>query len=215
MRKSKEFNELLLQYEATSLASGLRPNIFKKMRKKAKTFSDWTEIYHYASDEIRHEALDMMRETVLKGRTLVNVQLNIMELFLIIDDSEKDEILEKYLEKHHKKDDFLFAITQCDWEYGSLEGSLYYELEKYYDEPNTVQANVDARYERNHELLEEFSTFNPWYDGFCIWAERFLLSAFLYFIFHCVSLVKEHQLQELAIDKFPLILTFHAHYFCF
>ena len=161
MRKSKEFNELLLQYEAASLASGRRPGIFRKMRIKAKTFSDWTEIYHYAGDKIRYEALDMMRETVLKGRTLVDIQLNIMELFLVINDSEKNEILEKYLEKHHKKDDFLFAITQCDWEDGGLKSSLYYELQKYYDEPDLVHADVDARYEHNHELLEEFSTFNP------------------------------------------------------
>lgn len=161
MRHNKQFYELLLQYEAASLASGLRPGIFQKMRKKAKTFSDWTEIYHYAGDEIRHEALDRMKETVLKGRTLINIQLNIMELFMIIDDSEKDGILEKYLDKHHKKDDLLFAITQCDWKYGSMEGALRRELDEYYESQKLIQAAVDARYNRNHELLEEFSIFNP------------------------------------------------------
>ena len=161
MRHNSKFNELLIKYEGASLASGIRPDLFQKMRKKAKTFSDWASIYQYAGDEIRYEALEKMRKTVLKGETTADIQLNIIELFLVIDTSERDEILEKYLKKHHGKDDLLFAITKCDWEYGSLEGYLWSELEKYYKSPGFINVGVNARYERNRKLVEELSTFNP------------------------------------------------------
>lgn len=161
MRHNSEFNELLTKYEGASLASGIRPNLFQKMRKKAKTFSDWASIYQYAGDEIRHEALDKMRKTVLKGETTADIQLNIIELFLVIDTSEKDEILGKYLKRFHEKDDLLFAITQCDWEDGDLRDELWCKLDKCYESPGFINAGIEAREKHNHTLVEKFSTFNP------------------------------------------------------
>ena len=181
MRHNSKFNELLIKYEGASLASGIRPDLFQKMRKKAKTFSDWASIYQYAGDEIRYEALEKMRKTVLKGETTADIQLNIIELFLVIDTSERDEILEKYLKKHHRKDDLLFTRTQCDWMNSDLGDYLWCELNKHYKSPGYINVGIKFREKRNHTLVEKFSTFNPWYYWLLKWVGEISLSThFLY-----------------------------------
>lgn len=158
MRNSKKFYELLLQYEATSIAK--RTPIFWKMKNNARTFADWTAIYQYADDSIRTDAQQEMKTKVLKGKNLSDIQLNILELFMIIDESDKDAILTKYLKKYHKKDDLLFALELCYWDYGSLKGEVIGKLGKFYKHFGNINRGLESRYKRSQKLLEK-STFNP------------------------------------------------------
>lgn len=158
MRNSKKFYELLLQYEAASIRR--RTPIFWEMEKEAKTFSDWTSVYQYAGDSIRKDAQRQMEKLVLRGNKASNIQLNILELFLIIDQGDKDEILRKYLRKYHKKDDLLFALENTDWDYSDLKGDVMKELEKFYVKPGNINRGLEARHKRSLKLLEK-STFNP------------------------------------------------------
>lgn len=214
MRLSKKFSELLLQYKAASRRA--KSEIFQKMKKNATNFADWTMIYQYGDDTIRKDAQRKMEKLVLSGKTAADIQLNILELFLIIDTSYKDEILRKYLKKHHKKDDFLFAITQCDWEYGNLEGVCWNKLEQYYKSPGFIHVGVDARYKRNRKLMEK-STFDPWCKLSRIGVGEITLSTpFLYFISTSFSgllfLPREHLPQTSAIQAY-LPVVFRVRYF--
>ena len=125
------------------------------MKKKAKNFSDWTAIYQYGGDTIRKEAQHEMEKLVLNGRSKTNVRLNILELFLIIDESDKDEILRKYLEKHHQKDDILFVLS-CAGE-SDLWHELFAQVQDRYEDYDQFEEQCD---EYRVSLLQE-STFNP------------------------------------------------------
>ena len=157
-RKTKEFNKLLLQYKATPIVS--RSKIFWEMMRKAKSFSDWTAIYQYGDDSIRKDAQREMEKLVLKGRKKTDVQLNILELFMVIDESDKDEILRKYLEKHHQKDDILFVLS-CAGD-SDLWSELFAEVQDYYDDYDELERELSTYRE---SLLQE-STFNPWRENF-------------------------------------------------
>lgn len=161
MRKTEEFNKLLLRYEAASLASPLKSDIFWRMREKAKSFSDWTAIYQYGDSSIRKDAQREMEKLVLKGDEMSDIQLNILELFMIIDQGDKDEILRKYLKKFHKKDDLLFVLEcseDCDDDNFSFE--IWEKVAKFYKRLGDVNRGLKARCERSRKLLER-STFNP------------------------------------------------------
>lgn len=161
MRKTKEFNKILLQYEATSFSSPRKSKLFGEMRRKAKSFSDWATVYQYAGDSIRKDAQREMERLVLKGRYASHVQLNILELFLIIDQSDKDEILRRYVRKYHKKDDLLFALSEASWgDDGDFPFELISKLQKLYKSPRGLERGLDARERRSLKLLEN-SDFNP------------------------------------------------------
>lgn len=161
MRKTEEFNKLLLRYEAASLASPLKSDIFWRMREKAKSFSDWTAIFQYGDSSIRKDAQREMERLVLKGNDRSDIQLNILELFMVIDQGDKDEILRKYLKKFHEKDDLLFVL-ECadDGEEGYLAMQTRRKLERIYKRFGDLNRGLEARYKRSHKLLER-STFNP------------------------------------------------------
>lgn len=158
MRNSKKFHELLLQYEATSISK--RTPIFWEMKDNARTFADWAAIYQYGGDSIRKDAQREMERLVLKDNKVSDIQMNILELFLVIDETDKDKILRKYIKKWHTKDDLLFALENADWEYGNLEGEMVRKLGKFYKRPGNINRGLDARHKRSHKLLEK-STFNP------------------------------------------------------
>ena len=153
-RKTKQFNELLLRYEATPIAS--RSEIFWEMKRKAKSFSDWAAVYQYGGDDVRKEAQHEMEKLVLRGRKKTDVQLNIWELFLIIDQSDQQEVLEKYLKKHHQKEDFVFALSCADE--SDVRSNLYAELDDYYEDFDDLEREL-CKY---RTFLSQESTFNPW-----------------------------------------------------
>ena len=159
MRNSKRFHELLLQYEATSV--GKRTQIFWEMKSKAKTFADWDAVYQYAGSSLRKDAQREMERLVLKGDTTSDIQLNILELFMIIDEADKSAILSMYVKKHHGKDDLLFALSEADWsEDGLLVVELWNKLEAFYKASDGIKRGLNARHKRSKKLLEK-STFNP------------------------------------------------------
>ena len=163
MRRTKKFNEILLQYEATSFSSPRKSKLFGEMRKKAKSFSDWASVYQYAGDSIRKDAQREMERLVLRGKYASHVQLNILELFLIIDQSDKDEILRRYIKKYHKKDDLLFALSEASWgDDSDFSLELISKLQKLYKSYHGLDRGLNARERRSLRLLEEKSDFNPW-----------------------------------------------------
>ena len=160
MRHSKDFNKLLLQYEATSIAK--RSKIFKKMRRQARTFADWAIIYQYAGSSIREATLPKMEAKVLKGKKLSDIQLNILEYFMVCYQNEKNDILRKYIKKYNSKDDLLFAFsvaTSC-WDNGDFNSILLDKLNKFYKRGGDIERGVKARGKKNQKLLEK-SKFNP------------------------------------------------------
>lgn len=152
-RKTKKFNELLLKYKAAPLVS--RSRIFWEMKRKAKNFSDWTAVYQYGGDTVREEAQHEMEKLVLRGRKKTDIQLNIWELFLIIDQSDQEEVLDKYLKKYHQKEDFLFALCCADEE--AVRSGLYAELQPYYEDFDDLERDLKECW----TSLFQKSTFNP------------------------------------------------------
>ena len=157
MRKSKDFNELLIRYESSSLGSPLKSDVFQKMRKTAKNFSDWTAVYQYADSSIRKDAQRKMEKLVFKAENTQDLQLNILELFMVLDESDKDEILRKYIRKHHEKDDLLFALENTSW--GEFAIELRKKLDHFY-KPGFIEMGLKARGKRSEKLLQRYM-FNP------------------------------------------------------
>lgn len=158
MRKSKEFNELLIRYESASLSSPLKSDIFQKMKKAAKNFSDWTAVYQYGDSSIRKDAQRKMEDLVFQANDKEDLQLNILELFMVVDEADKDEILRRYLRKCHGKDDLLFALENTSW--GEFAIELRKKLDQFY-KPGFIEIGLKARSKRTEKLLQR-SIFNPW-----------------------------------------------------
>ena len=159
MRKTEKFNELLLQYEALPHSSAEKTSLFFKMMGKARSFSDWASVYQYAGNSIRKDAQREMESRVLKGNTKEDIQMNIHELFLICDRADMDKILEGYLKKYKKKEDYLFAIVEADWEYSDLVPGLMQELEEKFN-VGSVSKELGS-YRKKIRELTKTSTFNP------------------------------------------------------
>lgn len=126
---------------------------------QAKNFSDWTVIYSYGDDSVRKDALWKMKENAIRGLSRSEIKLNILELFLVIDNADTDEILKRYLARFHKEEDFLFVLDVADWD--------NYELKKYIDnEMKKYGISVDV-FEGEDERLANLdrlilsSKFNP------------------------------------------------------
>ena len=159
MRKTEKFNELLLQYEAIPHSSSEKTELFFKMVEKARSFSDWASVYQYAGNSIRKDAQREMESKVFKGSSKENIQMNIHELFLICDIADMDKILEKYLKKYKKKEDYLFAIVEADWEYSDLVPGLMQELEEKFD-VGSISKELGSYRKKLRELTKN-STFSP------------------------------------------------------
>ena len=159
MRHSKKFNSLLLQYEAITHASPRKTTLFFEMEKTAKTFSDWASIYQYAGSSKRKDAQRKMEDTFLRGGSRKDIQMNIHELFMICDIADMDKFLKLYLEKYHKKDDLLFAVTESDWSTSDLMTAFMQELKNKFGVVSISDELRDRR--RKTEEMMKKSTFNP------------------------------------------------------
>ena len=165
-RKTKEFNDLLFQYEI--YRSDKKPGIFRKMLRQARTFSDWASIYQYGDDDIRKMAEEKMKRRVVREEKDSHAQLNIMELFLVIDQGDRLGILKRYIKKFHEKDSLLFVLEMmegCSYETNCADGGLVRKtraelIDKYYGTDKNLEVGLSYRYKRTEKLWEE-STFNP------------------------------------------------------
>jgi len=159
-RKTKKFNELLLQYEAMTKRKRAETRFFfEKLMPHAQNFSDWTAIYTYGDDTVRKDALWKMKENAIHGTSREEIQLNILELFLVIDSADKEDILKRYLERFHKEQDFLFVLDETDVDNYMFTEFVYQESEKYGYDIDFLEGE-DERIAKRFELLKE-STFNP------------------------------------------------------
>jgi hypothetical protein len=167
-RKTKEFNDLLTQYEEATYRSGKKPGIFRKMLRQARTFSDWASIYQYGDDDIRKKAEEKMKRRVIREEKDSYAQLNIMELFLVIDQGDKLGILKRYIKKFHEKDSLLFVLEMmegCSYETNCADGGLVRKTraelrDKYYGTDGKLEVGLSYRYKRTEKLWEK-ATFNP------------------------------------------------------
>ena len=111
-----EFNCLYRKYKNTPLINYERHEIYEEMVEKARSFNDWAIVYRYGDNSYQYLAEEHMRAKVLEGKTSLDVQKNILELFAIVtDEDEQNEILKAFLSKYHSQDDVLFAwdLSPC------------------------------------------------------------------------------------------------------
>ena len=169
-RKTKRFRELLAQYESMTNREKVKSRFFfKKLMPNAKNFVDWTVIYSYGGDSVRKDALLKMIENAICGLSRSEIQLNILELFIVIDSADKDGVLKRYLKRFHKEQDFLFVLDEADRDDDAFRKYVNEEMEKYGVVVNPFYG-LDERIEKNEELLRQ-STFDPpaW---FWFWVSR-------------------------------------------
>lgn len=167
-RKTTGFKKLLRKYEAMSLSEKYGSCLFWDMIEKAHSFSDWASIYKYGDDSLRKDAQRKMEELFINDNEDSDVQLNIIELFLIIDKADKDDILRKYLEKFNDKDSLLFALEMAEnhyfdsYEDTGLISDIRSQLRDEYCRGSdlVIEQHLKYRYKRTEKLRKK-STFNP------------------------------------------------------
>ncbi len=167
-RKTTQFRKLLRKYEAMSLSQRNHSYLFWDMEEKARSFSDWATIYQYGDDSLRKDAQRKMEELFINDNEDSNVQLNILELFLIIDNADKEEILRKYLEKFDDKDSLLFALEMAEnhyfdtYENTGLIRDIRSQLRDEYCRGSdlVIEQHLVYRKKRTEKMLKR-STFNP------------------------------------------------------
>ena len=159
-RKTKKFKKLLSQYEAmTNREKAETRFFFTDLMPNAQNFSDWTSIYHYGGDTVRKHALQRMKDNAICGRSRSEIQLNIMELFLVIDEADKETILKRYLVRFHQKQDFLFVLDESDWDNYKFREYVDAEAKEYGININFFKGE-NKRLKKLDELMK-LSTFNP------------------------------------------------------
>lgn len=159
-RKSKKFKELLLQYEAmTNREKATTRFFFVELMPHAKNFADWSVIFSYGDDSVRKDALLKMVENVIHGQSRSEIRLNILELFIVIDNADKDEVLKRYLARFHKEEDFLFVLDVADWDNYKFTRFVNKEAKKYGFDLDFFDGE-DERIAKLDELLKQ-SSFNP------------------------------------------------------
>lgn len=168
-RKTKKFRKMLHKYEAMRLSKRYGSDLFWKMMDEATSFSDWTSIFQYGDDSIRKDAQRKMEQTVFLDEEDKNVQLNILELFMVIDQADKEKFLRKYLRKFHSKDSLLFALEMTEdarwdeyWDANGLVCDIRSELRCKYCKGSdlVIEQHLKYRYKRTEKLRKK-STFNP------------------------------------------------------
>ncbi len=121
--KNTDFRSLYCQYRNAPLSSGKRYEIYKRMVKNARSFDDWAIVYRYGDNSYQYLAEEHMKANVLKGKTSLDVQKNILELFEIVtDENEQGDILKAFLSKYNSSDDRLFAMTVSTWLVAGFDG---------------------------------------------------------------------------------------------
>ena len=167
-RNTPQFEKLLRKYEAMSLSQRYNSCIFWDMEEMAQTFSDWAAIYQYGDDSLRKDAQREMEELWINDKDNSDVQLNIVELFLIIDKADKEKILRRYLEKFDDKDDLLFALEMAEdhyfdtYENTGLISDIRSQLRDEYCKGSDLVIEQHLRYRHKRtEKLRKKSTFNP------------------------------------------------------
>ena len=168
-RKTKEFRKMLHKYEAMSLSKKYGSDLFWKMMDEATSFSDWTSIFQYGDDSIRKDAQRKMEELFINDDKDSDVQLNILELFLVIDQADKEQVLRKYLEKFDSKDSLLFALEMTEdarwdeyWDAQNLVCDIRSQLRDEYCRGSDLVIEQHLRYRHKRtEKLRKKSTFNP------------------------------------------------------
>lgn len=159
-RKTKKFRELLLQYEAmTNREKANTRFFFTELMPKAKSFSDWTVIFHYGGDTVRKDALWKMKLNAIRGKSREEIQLNILELFIVLDSADQADILKRYLRRFHKEQDFLFVMDEVDWTDYAFRNYINDEMEKYDIHVDPFKGK-NERLRMRKKLLKK-STFNP------------------------------------------------------
>lgn len=159
-RKTKRFRELLAQYESmTRRKKASTCFFFTDLMPNAKNFADWTVIYRYGGDTVRKDALWKMKLNAICGRSRSEIQLNILELFLVIDEADKEEILKRYLLRFHQKQDFLFVLDESDWDNYKFREYVDAEAKEYGIDIDFFEGE-DKRLKKLDELMK-LSTFNP------------------------------------------------------
>lgn len=104
------FSSLYRHYQKAPLGSGEKYRIYRRMVKNARSFNDWAIVYRYGDDSYQYLAEEHMKAKVLKGKSSLDVQKNILELFEIVtDEGERNEILKGFLLKYHSKEDLRFV----------------------------------------------------------------------------------------------------------
>lgn len=158
-RHTRLFENLLQKYEKKQPNSKRKNNFFLgRLLPNAKSFSDWTVIFDLGDDSVRKDALREMKKYAISGKSREEIQLNILELWLVIDNADKDEILQKYLERYHEAEDFLFALDETDSNNYSFNDFIYQEAKRYGFNISVLDG-IDERIAKRHKLLER-STFN-------------------------------------------------------
>ena len=168
-RKTQKFRKMLHKYEAMSLSKRYSSNLISKMMDVATSFSDWTSIFQYGNDSIRIDAQRNMEKTVFLDKEDKNVQLNIIELFMVIDQADKEKFLRRYLRKFHSKDSLLFALEMTEdarwdeyWDTHGLVCDIRSQLREEYCRGSdlVIEQHLKYRYKRTEKLRKK-STFNP------------------------------------------------------
>lgn len=151
MRNSSYFKKLLNEFESSSIRG--RSSLLERMEENAKTFADWYEIHRYGDSSAQYEALQKMKELVLKQQKVLDIQRNILDLFeLMTDSKEQEQILKAYLEQHCEKDDILFVLTVCDTACDLWSDAHSLAL-KYYSTYGGVSRGIQARQNKNVKIM--------------------------------------------------------------
>ncbi len=156
-QKSKYFQSLYRQYRRTPLSAGGRHELYQRMVANAESFSEWAIVYQLGDGCYQYDALENMKSTVFDECKPLDIQMNILELFEIVtDDSEQQEILEKYLLRFTEKDDLLFVMALSHG--GAVHDKAEKKAAEYYSSLGILYRGVTLKQERLKKMMSK-STF--------------------------------------------------------
>jgi len=165
MAKNRRFERYIRQYKNEPIVSGRRHDIFQKMKNCATTFDHWKQIYLYGDGYTSVEAIQKMQETVLDGKSVSKIRVNILELFdLVTDSGDQKQVMEAYLQRHCQKDDYIFILALME-----IHGFPMYDitpeaefaqdsramLERFYKRPSYIDRSIEKRKNTLYTRLEK------------------------------------------------------------
>jgi len=159
-RCSKLFMNLLSKYKGKQNYSKRKNNFFSyRLMYNAKNFAEWAKIYELGDSSIRKDALRKMEELVICKSSREETKMNILAIFLVIDDADKDSIMRNYLMEFHEEEDFLFAIDETNVNHYGFIDFIYEEAERSGFHIDVMHGEMERR-RRNAVLLRQ-SGFDP------------------------------------------------------